>query len=797
MKEDEFLTKIYNNIDTYCKIKNIIKNHKLESDYISIYILLLEGISYNTINMCKSASITFESLSKYSKEKLKKQLNISEYNANKILEAYNKIQRDLNDYNYINSKENLSKQQEVKEDITKKYKYKDLKVVVYNVINKSKFPVNEQDVFNLLKQINLYKNLDIKDIKKVIKNLKKYKKIIMYNDNYISFESMDINRYLNFIENIEDRDMLEKRLSGETLESIGSKYNISRERVRQKINKLIEGVNLLDDKYKEYFQLYNFGLDTFTKTFEVNQKTFYYLKQKYTIGKKSLEDFLENKNIESRYRVNLQNEMFKDYIFDGDEYIEKSIKSILEYIIRKFCRKQKSIDEIEFIYKKFLKDNNLAGDKKFTLNSRALEARIKNLNFIVSSKNKVYRYYNYEEYDFELFNEVIYLDNFKNKVISSRRLFLDYSELMEEYDIKDEYELHSLLKVNFNNNSNIQFKRMPTIEIGTCDLKKQIYMMIIELSPISRDNLVSEIENRYGFKQETIKANMLKDFNCYLDNDVYRVDYESLNAIEIKKIKMILDKEIYTYNQFKEIFFSTLKSNNSNLFNIYNIRNLGFRLTDNFIFRDNYNNLVTLYKNILLKSDFLYLDKIDKYIKNSQVFYKVFDECKKNLELIQISQNEYVNINKLQSSGLSKNELVNYRKSVEIVASQYSIFTIEYINKKGFYHKLYDFGFENIFFESLMKGSDCIKYKSVGGTTIFKMGNENIKFMDLCKEIINYSGGMYIHQIKEILLKDYGIDLDINKIKYNIKSSTLYYNDIIEKVYKNYQEFLEDIKRGK
>ena len=135
MKEDEFLTKIYNNIDTYCKIKNIIKNHKLESDYISIYILLLEGISYNTINMCKSASITFESLSKYSKEKLKRQLNISEYNANKILEAYNKIQRDLNDYNYINSKENLSKQQEVKEDITKKYKYKDLKVVVYNVIN--------------------------------------------------------------------------------------------------------------------------------------------------------------------------------------------------------------------------------------------------------------------------------------------------------------------------------------------------------------------------------------------------------------------------------------------------------------------------------------------------------------------------------------------------------------------------------------------------------------------------------------------------------------------------------------
>ena len=54
-----------------------------------------------------------------------------------------------------------------------------------------------------------------------------------------------------------------------------------------------------------------------------------------------------------------------------------------------------------------------------------------------------------------------------NKEFSTLKIFRDYPELMKEYDIRDEYELHNYLKKIWpSENASVKFGRMPTINVG-------------------------------------------------------------------------------------------------------------------------------------------------------------------------------------------------------------------------------------------------------------------------------------------------------------------------------------------
>ena len=63
--------------------------------------------------------------------------------------------------------------------------------------------------------------------------------------------------------------------------------------------------------------------------------------------------------------------------------------------------------------------------------------------------NKYIRYY-YIELAKELIKKLD-LSGYKNIEISSRKLYLENLELMQEYEIENEYELHNLLKKHSNN----------------------------------------------------------------------------------------------------------------------------------------------------------------------------------------------------------------------------------------------------------------------------------------------------------------------------------------------------------
>ena len=87
-------------------------------------------------------------------------------------------------------------------------------------------------------------------------------------------------------------------------------------------------------------------------------------------------------------------------------------------------------------------------------------------------------------------------------------------ELMREFDIRDEYELHNLLKKTAAGRiRGLSFGRMPMLSVGSASRTEQMRELLVENAPIEADTLCGLYQELYGMKAEVIKAYYLKVFD--------------------------------------------------------------------------------------------------------------------------------------------------------------------------------------------------------------------------------------------------------------------------------------------
>lgn len=96
-----------------------------------------------------------------------------------------------------------------------------------------------------------------------------------------------------------DYMILLSRLQGEAYESIGKKYHLTRERIRQIATKQVHALPLLmEDYYSEVYSHFNLSLASFLELFQdMDSRAFYYLSLRYPKGRVDLDDFPEYRGI--------------------------------------------------------------------------------------------------------------------------------------------------------------------------------------------------------------------------------------------------------------------------------------------------------------------------------------------------------------------------------------------------------------------------------------------------------------------------------------------------------------------
>ena len=113
--------------------------------------------------------------------------------------------------------------------------------------------------------------------------------------------------------------------------------------------------------------------------------------------------------------------------------------------------------------------------------------------------------------------------------------------------------------------------------------------------------------------------------------------------------------------------------------------------------------------------------------------------------------------------------------------------------QKGFKHPLDDYRFDDWLYESLIRTDKRIKCRRFKEKILLKKQTEAFSFVAFTEEKLQQVKSMDIYDFIDWVEEDYGIRLSKNRFLSILKSSHLYYDEIMEKVYLNYEIYYEEI----
>ena len=325
--------------------------------------------------------------------------------------------------------------------------------------------------------------------------------------------------FANAIPDEKKRQMFQMRLQGLSLEEIAGKVNppITREGVRQVCSKIVARKRqiLHEDKYVEMYEKYHFTLEDFTSIFGEKDTTYNYLVIRSKRGTLPLSDLINDKSLPAEIRLDIERVLnekhLSDFISVDGELVQKNRIAMVHYVIKTYCYEDTSYDDFIVLYSHFLAERGLEDDPKFSINSRTYENRFQLDTKVLWKQWRRLRYYDVESRDYTNLWRELNLEQYKDVEYSTYKFFKHHPTLMHEYDIRDEYELHNLLRklCHAEHRNYINFSRMPVIEFGNSNREAQLLKLLAEISPARPSDFAVAYEDKYGILARTVTASML------------------------------------------------------------------------------------------------------------------------------------------------------------------------------------------------------------------------------------------------------------------------------------------------
>lgn len=595
------------------------------------------------------------------------------------------------------------------------------------------------------------------------------------------------------------RELLLARLGGATLEEAGQCSGITRERVRQLVQKALAGrPRLYEDQYQYLFNHYDFSLDEFCMAFDEPEKTYYYLEMVRPKGeRKPIRELLADEAVPVPLRRRAERAVYKQYVTIGGVRVLKRRPELTDYLVRTRCRETTSMEEFLQQYQEMLDSLGLGEDPSLVIEARTYENKFNTSSHLLWIQGRRFRYYPISEQDFAPLLEALDLDRYEDMEISTLKLFRDYPELMKEYDIRDEYELHNLLKKIWpKDGGQVRFKKMPTIEIGTPDRDRQVLDLLWQCAPIAIGNLAHRYEELYGAKSATVQGSYFSCISLYLHNSVYRIDQPPLPEEEQRRMAELLTGDFYRMAEIRRVYRREFPTGSPENINPFVLKSLGFRTYTDYVVSARYSSASDYFFHLLTDRDVIDMTQENHRYTDLTTYSSELCDLKSQREIVEFLPLQYISLQRLQSAGVDAGDLAEYCAAVSAFTRPGEYFTIASLRQKGLTHPLDDLGFEDWFYGSLLaEDPERFAYRRMGGTRLFCRGRETIQIAGFLHWLVEAepSGRIDIYELQETLERQYKISIPLYKLIEVAQNSELYYDPIMKAAYIDYDTYLEEI----
>ena len=633
--------------------------------------------------------------------------------------------------------------------------------------------------------------------------------------------------------NIVDGEKLKiiiETLDGKTQAEIGRERNVTRELIRQQLTKILEKVTdayyketrllyFSEDYYKYFFIHYQLEDDKNKKEREellewlgMPTTTFYYLKLRY--GKESknkkeadkthkvdIQQALEDPNVPMQIKMNIYNYNHRNMFYISGRWIAADKKSFEDYWISQICKDETRFDD-------FIQAFNVIIQKmesrfgKYTItesNKSTRKNRISESKNVLWCQGEVLRFYDFGRYDFSELYERLSLEKYTDIEISANKWFNDYPELMQKYDIRNQYELHNLLKktINYNDypNQKIDLKRMPMVAFGDCDKDKIITELLFNYAPIKQNDFADVIVRELGYDKATTLASYFKCIAGYYHNGLYVVDYPVMDQHNMDVLKNELKEDFYFFKDLKSVYKELLPDADEREINAYNLKKMGFLVYSDYVLQ-NHESLEEYFENLILNAK--NLSEFRRKYGYNQTYYGVLRRLKHSYTILSLSEDEVVTLDQLERRvGITIEDIKEFSDEVYKFVTDGEFFTIASLRTAGFDSKLFDYGFDDWFFASILSEDERFSFCKKLGTLVLYCGQRNVTFADFIEDRVEREESIDVLDLMSDIENIYRINLSD---KYDLlpgPESTMYYDNFLDRLYHTVELYHKEIEEGK
>lgn len=569
-------------------------------------------------------------------------------------------------------------------------------------------------------------------------------------------------------------EALSFRLQGMTLELAGKMLDVTRERARQlEVKALGELPEVRESRYSYWFNNYELEKKDFTYIFDLSDSSYNYIKlylSEKNDNKKSIIDLFDDELLTNNSLVRLESIARQYCVMMGGKYIPISRDHILKRLLEmrysdKDCTVPKLLDE----YSDFINDRGLVRNHpQLVFNElHVLEAWLDRKNYIIAGQNKKVRFYDHNEYDFSNLFKQLDLSRFANKLISTKILFDAHPEVMDEYNIKNENELHNLFRryENLATRDDIVVNRMPNITIGEVDIEKQVVQLLYKAAPISKNDFAVLYSEAYGVEPMTFLSNYPEFFAKYDNHGVLDIAQESMNDVELKYMSESLSSDFYFMEDVEEKYTDIFPGGNVQRVNPLNLRKLGFNVYSNYIVRNTYGTADEYFNALVMNEAGFDMDELDSRMVYVQSFYATLEKRRVAFDIVEIEKGRYIPFEKLAEkyAFIKKSDLEEYAdKLPEYVKNE--VFTVKYARNIGFTSVLDDLDESDWFLSALLRANKSINYRKVGDGIIFSHNRDSVDSTYFLRQIVERHQPLTIEEIIKYAEDIYGIKLVRHKV---------------------------------
>lgn len=590
--------------------------------------------------------------------------------------------------------------------------------------------------------------------------------------------------------------ILKLRLSGMTLEEVAQLTGVTRERVRQIQKKIFSKLPPVREGYFAFYKQKYVGLtdDDFQYIFQLTEETRHFISlyldeqrvkekdvdagQRLQALRAAMHDQILDAKIRERADARLK--AIDPYFFIDGKHVMKNRQSLIRFAIKKYCQDAKPSGELLEDYLQLLDSLSVSReDPRFSMDVRYVERYFLEMTVLVSRHRQV-RYYDILSMDYQNLLDTLQLTAYSNVEISSRKFFRDFPEIMEQYDIRDEYELHNLLKKlwahgHYNDYLDeahrITFGRMPTLKIGRADRRKQVMDIIQEHGYISYMDLGRAIEAEFGIPQNAAMSNGWGD-TCkeYFDPGTgnFHIPETLLPEDKVRRMKERLMEDFYLTQDIIDIYMEEYPEGNVWDIDPAALRQMGFISHRKYVIRDRFGSARDFFEKLFAENETLDLRDHSEYAVCS-MFSAVWLGLARDFKVVEIEPGVFLNSQYLEKHGITQEAIHEFCENVYHFMENGKCFSIKSLQAAGFVLPWQEEGWGDWFYGSLLAADyesfNSQKYGS-GHLLRKRQMQRKLSMVDLVEEIVNGSENLLTtSEISGIIEDTYGIEFSPFKVK--------------------------------